>query len=89
MMLMKKVSVNMLRPKRMAVVMPKRYFSAEPPGNKSSGSTGGPGSGPGDFSDDDDTTFESDRRFSNFILFTGAFALGVALMASNYMQQKK
>lgn len=37
------------------------------------------------FSDEDNTSFQSDRKFSNFVLFTGAFALFVLYMYSNVM----
>ena len=37
----------------------------------------------------DDQSFDSDRRFSNFVLFGGALALGALLMASNVMAVKK
>ena len=40
-------------------------------------------------SDEDSREFESDRRFSNFILFTGCLVLGGILMASNVMQMKR
>jgi len=64
---------------------PIRLFSSTPPkGGPQRGSSTG-----GYVSDDDDQQFESDRRFSNFILFTGAFALGVLFMASNVMQMRK
>ena len=34
-------------------------------------------------SDDEKDDFESDRRFSNFVLFAGTLALGAILMVSN------
>jgi hypothetical protein len=56
---------------------------------------GGPGgSGPGGpdqkddgkfASDDEGADFESDRRFSNFVLFAGALTMSCLLMASNVM----
>lgn len=39
----------------------------------------------GYFSDEDNASFQSDRKFSNFILFTGAFSLFVMYMYSNVM----
>lgn len=54
------------------------------------------GKGNGDFdndtgyvSDEDGKEHESDRRFSNFILFAGCLGLGGILMASNVMQLKR
>lgn len=43
----------------------------------------------GYYSDEDSTSFQSDRKFSNFVLFTGAFALIVIYMYSNIMSVKK
>ena len=40
-------------------------------------------------SDDENRDFESDRRFSNFVLFAGCLALGAILMASNVKSQKR
>jgi protein SCO1 len=39
--------------------------------------------------DDDGAEFESDRRFSNFILLIGTLALGGILMFSNVMHQRR
>lgn len=61
-------------------------------GGPGSGGPGGPNkndSSGGYTTDEDGTNFESDRRFSNFILFTGAFALVILFMASNVMHMKK
>lgn len=44
---------------------------------------------PGYFSDEDAASFQSDRKFSNFILFTGAFALFVIYMYSSVMDVKR
>ena len=59
-------------------------------------SGGGPksdkGSGDADggyTTDEDGHSFDSDRRFSNFILFTGAFALAILFMVSNVLHIKK
>jgi len=40
-------------------------------------------------SDEEGQSFDSDRRFSNFVLFGGVLALGAALMASNVRHMKK
>ena len=34
-------------------------------------------------SDEEGAEFDSDRRFSNYVLFAGALALGAVLMVSN------
>lgn len=39
--------------------------------------------------DEDGASFDSDRRFSNFILFSGTFALAIIFLASNVMHLKK
>ena len=39
--------------------------------------------------EEEGASFESDRKFSNFILFSGAFALAVLFMVSNVMHLKK
>ena len=39
--------------------------------------------------EEDEASFESDRKFSNFILFTGAFALMVIYGYSSVMNVKK
>ena len=39
--------------------------------------------------DEDGNNFDSDRRFSNFILFAGILSLGALLMASNVQQMKR
>ena len=58
----------------------------------------GMGGGPGPQGDPDrggytteeeGATFESDKKFSNFILFTGAFALAILFMVSNVLHLKK
>ena len=70
---------------------PCRYFNTG--GNKPDISPGEPrvspnqppdptDTSPGYFSDEDSTSFDSDRKFSNFILFTGAFALIIIYMYS-------
>lgn len=48
-------------------------------------------SGGGYGSDDENNKeeFESDKRFSNFVLFVGAMALGGAFMYSNVMSMQK
>ena len=43
----------------------------------------------GYYSDEDNASFQSDRKFSNFILFTGAFALLVIYVYSQIMSVKK
>lgn len=43
----------------------------------------------GYYSDEDSTSFQSDRKFSNFILFTGAFALLLIYMYSNVQSIKR
>ena len=40
-------------------------------------------------SDEEGADFESDRRFSNFVLFAGALTLGAILMVSNVTQMQK
>jgi len=40
-------------------------------------------------SDEDGREFDSDRRFSNFVLFSGCLALMGILMAANVMQMKR
>lgn len=56
-----------------------------------SSNDGGKGGGDDDgyVSDEDGKEHDSDRRFSNFILFSGCLALGGILMASNVMQLKR
>jgi hypothetical protein len=39
--------------------------------------------------DEDGDKFDSDRRFSNFVLFGGTLALGIIFMASSVKQQQK
>ena len=61
--------------------------------------TGGPpGGGPGKGNSNTDggytteeegATFESDRKFSNYVLFIGAFALVALFMVSNVLHLKK
>jgi len=61
------------------------------------GGSGGPGGqgGPtnngqeGYTTEEEGASFESDRKFSNYILFAGAFALVVLFMASNVLHLKK
>jgi protein SCO1/2 len=43
----------------------------------------------GYYSDEDSTSFTSDRKFSNFILFTGAFALLLIYLYSNVQSIKR
>lgn len=43
----------------------------------------------GYYSDEDSTSFQSDRKFSNFVLFTGALVLIVIYIYSNVMSIKK
>ena len=55
---------------------------------------GGGGKGGGDqadgySTDEDGKEFESDRRFSNYILFLGSFSMVVIFMVANVMQLKK
>jgi hypothetical protein len=57
-----------------------------PPSNKPDGS---PPENGGYTSDEDGASFDSDRKFSNFILFTGALALGILFMVSNVLLLKK
>lgn len=78
-----------------------RHFTTGPP--KPGGQGGGPGAprtsfsqppdptdtSPGYFSDEDTSSFQSDRKFSNFILFTGALALFIIYMYSNVMDVKR
>ena len=40
-------------------------------------------------SDEEGQSFDSDRKFSNFVLFTGVLALGILFMVSNVLQVKK
>ena len=40
-------------------------------------------------SEDERDEFESDRRFSNFVLFSGTLALGVLFMMSSVMANKR
>jgi hypothetical protein len=46
-------------------------------------------SGAGYTTDEDGSNFESDKRFSNFILFSGVLALAIIFMASNVLHLKK
>lgn len=68
----------------------------------SRGPGGGPGKGAnsniggGDFdgysTDEDNKTFDNERRFSNYIMFLASFSMGVIFLASNVVQfnrQKK
>ena len=57
---------------------PIRHFSNE---NRGGGNQNDPNDGY--VSDEEGQSFDSDRRFSNFVLFGGVLALGAALMASN------
>lgn len=69
-----------------------KWFSTLPPGKGGpSDNTGGArkDSGAGYTTDEDGSSFESDKRFSNFILFAGALALAIIFMASNVMHLKK
>ena len=64
-----------------------------PPQGPQGDGRGGPktniDAGGGYTTDEDGASFDSDRRFSNFILFTGAFALAILFMASSVMHLKK
>lgn len=70
-----------------------------PRGGKGSGPLqggGAPGGAPqnqqdagGYTTEEEGASFESDRKFSNFILFTGAFALVILFMVSNVIHLKK
>ena len=40
-------------------------------------------------SDDETKEFESDKRFSNFVLFAGTIALGCIFMASNVLHTRR
>jgi hypothetical protein len=64
-----------------------RRFSAIPPPR------GGPGpkseGDAGYTTEEEGASFESDRKFSNFILFSGAIALGILFMVSNVLHLKK
>ena len=57
------------------------------PGGQPGGQPGGDEDGYG--SDGEKKEFESDRRFSHFVLFVGALALGGAFMYSNVMSAQK
>ena len=52
---------------------------------------GGPGGDDkgGYTTEEEGASFESDKRFSNFVLFTGAFALAILFMVSNVLHLKK
>jgi len=66
----------------------KRYFSQIPP----SGGQGGPQGGPNDdgySTEEDNTTFDKERRFSNFIMFLGSFSMLIIFLASNVVQFKR
>jgi hypothetical protein len=58
-------------------------------------SGGGPTPGPGGedkggyTTEEEGASFESDKKFSNFVLFTGAFALAILFMVSNVLHLKK
>ena len=59
--------------------------SGGPPG-------GGPEQGGGDdgyTTEEDGATFESDRRFSNFVMFLGSFIMVVIFAASNVVSLKR
>lgn len=65
-----------------------RYFSGPtPPGGP--GQKGGDGDREGYTTEEEGASFESDKKFSNFILFTGAFALAILFMVSNVLHLKK
>lgn len=53
--------------------------SGGPPGNGQDGYT----------TEEEGASFESDRKFSNYILFAGSFALVVLFMVSNVLHLKK
>jgi hypothetical protein len=60
-----------------------------PKGDGNMSDKGAAGKDSGYTTDEDGTSFESDKRFSNFILFTGAFALAILFMVSNVLHIKK
>ena len=65
-----------------------RQFSTPggpPPGGSQNNNNGNDGY----VSDEEGGDFDSDRRFSNFILFGGFLALGGILMASNVVHLQK
>ena len=76
-----------------------RYFSEIPPrggpgplgNNMGGGAPGGPGGDDkgGYTSEEEGSSFESDKKFSNFVLFSGALALGILFMVSNVLHLKK
>ena len=68
---------------RLLTQAPVRSFSNRPPGG------GGGGDQDGYVSDEESGDFDSDRRFSNFVLFAGILSLAGILAASNVMQVKR
>lgn len=63
-----------------------------PSGGPPGGGPGGPEQGGGDdgyTTEEDGATFESDRRFSNFVMFLGSFIMVVIFAASNVVSLKR
>jgi protein SCO1/2 len=60
----------------------------QPRGSGGSGKPSGPDQG-GYTTEEEGASFESDRKFSNYILFAGSFALAVLFMAANVMHLKR
>jgi protein SCO1/2 len=61
-------------------------------GNGMGGGPPGPYGDPdrgGYTTEEEGATFESDKKFSNLVLFTGAFALAILFMVSNVLHLKK
>jgi len=65
---------------------PVRMFSSDkgPGGDQNEGGQSG-GNNDGYISDEEGGNFESDKKFNNYILFGGAMALAMCLLASNVM----
>ena len=59
-----------------------------PPSGPPKGGPSGNGQD-GYMTEEEGASFESDRRFSNYILFAGSFALVVLFMVSNVLHLKK
>jgi protein SCO1 len=62
-----------------------------PSGGGGAGGPGGPEGGPdgGYSTDEEGKEFESDRRFSNYIMFIGSFTMMVIFMMANVVQLKR
>lgn len=60
-----------------------------PSGGPPGGGSGGPDNNDGYETEEDGKTFESDRRFSNFIMFLGSFSMVIIFAISNVVHLKR